>query len=356
MKLATLRDQTRDGQLVVVSHDLRSAVLANDASSTLQRALDDWTFAQPRLQALYEALNQGRLRHAFSFDPAQAMAPLPRAFGWMAFDAWADPDAAAATTDASPPLPDPTPWIADQLLGARDARAPVDDEAAGGPIADAETPEGSAGGDVDDRDPVRLGFMAGLAAVTGDVARAADTSACTTAARLWMGFVAWHRAGEPSRSPVDPYGHPRIAALQCTPVAVTTDELGEHWRLGRPHLRLEIAVNGRKIGRLLTGDDLRAGWPGMVSVAARARGLAAGVIVAAGPVRNAQSARGSAHTATGASVTTGTDPLRATDRFRADWIDDDGNSMFGSIEPVASSPDVAATATAPPAGSATARS
>jgi hypothetical protein len=44
MKLATIKDGTRDGQLAVVSRDLKTAVLADGIAPTMQRALDDWRF------------------------------------------------------------------------------------------------------------------------------------------------------------------------------------------------------------------------------------------------------------------------------------------------------------------------
>src|SRR5438309_11143984 len=80
MKLATYRDGSRDGQLVVVSRDLQSAHYATGIAHKLQQVLDDWNFLAPQLQDLYETLNGGKARHAFPFDPAQCMAPLPRAY------------------------------------------------------------------------------------------------------------------------------------------------------------------------------------------------------------------------------------------------------------------------------------
>ena len=82
MKLATLKDGSRDGQLVVVSRDLSQAHYATGIANSLQQLLDDWAFMAPQLEDLSVALNQGRARHAFAFDPAQCMAPLPRAFQW----------------------------------------------------------------------------------------------------------------------------------------------------------------------------------------------------------------------------------------------------------------------------------
>src|SRR3954469_24618389 len=82
MKLATLNDGTRDGQLAVVARDLKTAHLADGIAPTLQAALDDWNFIAPQLEELSQQLNGGRARRAFEFEPAQCMAPLPRAFQW----------------------------------------------------------------------------------------------------------------------------------------------------------------------------------------------------------------------------------------------------------------------------------
>ena len=44
MKLATYKDGSRDGQLVVVSRDLTTAHFATGIATRLQQALDDWNF------------------------------------------------------------------------------------------------------------------------------------------------------------------------------------------------------------------------------------------------------------------------------------------------------------------------
>lgn len=82
MKLATLKDGSRDGQLIVVSRDLRTAAIADAIAPTLQRALDDWPFYAPQLAELSDAVNQGMARHSFPFEPNDCMAPLPRAYQW----------------------------------------------------------------------------------------------------------------------------------------------------------------------------------------------------------------------------------------------------------------------------------
>ena len=82
MKLATLKDGSRDGRLVVVSRDLRRAVAADRIASSMLDAVERWNDAAPGLAALYEALNAGTAASAFDFDPAAAAAPLPRAPQW----------------------------------------------------------------------------------------------------------------------------------------------------------------------------------------------------------------------------------------------------------------------------------
>jgi len=82
MKLATLKDGTRDGQLMVVARDLKSAHIADGIAPTLQRALDDWAFIAPQMEQLYVDLNAAKAHRSFDFDPKRCMAPLPRAYQW----------------------------------------------------------------------------------------------------------------------------------------------------------------------------------------------------------------------------------------------------------------------------------
>ena len=82
MKLATLKDGSRDGTLIVASRDLRAAIAVPDIAHTLQQALDDWSNAAPRLQEVYARLNAGQAK-AFELDPHRLAAPLPRAPQWL---------------------------------------------------------------------------------------------------------------------------------------------------------------------------------------------------------------------------------------------------------------------------------
>jgi hypothetical protein len=82
MKLATLKNGMRDGELVVVSRDLSRYVPVPDMVATLQGAMDRWESMAAPLRDAYHELNAGGRRDARPFDQAQAMSPLPRAYQW----------------------------------------------------------------------------------------------------------------------------------------------------------------------------------------------------------------------------------------------------------------------------------
>src|SRR5271165_3866233 len=82
MKLATLRDGTRDGALVVVRPDGRAFAPAREVARTLQAALDSWPAVAPRLRTLSEALASGSVRGE-PLDIQRLAAPLPRAYEWV---------------------------------------------------------------------------------------------------------------------------------------------------------------------------------------------------------------------------------------------------------------------------------
>jgi len=82
MKLANLPSGGREGALVVVLRDLTRAVSADRVAPTLQNALDLWTEVEPALRDLAHAAERGG-PDSRPFDPAAALAPLPRAWQWL---------------------------------------------------------------------------------------------------------------------------------------------------------------------------------------------------------------------------------------------------------------------------------
>lgn len=269
MKLATYKDGSRDGQLVVVSRDLSTAHYATGIASRLQQALDDWNFISPQLQDLYDTLNGGKARHAFPFEPRQCMAPLPRAYQWVDGSAYlnhVELVRAAGNSDV------PESFYTQPLMyqgGSDDFLGPCD------AIRVASEDFG-------------IDFEAEIAAITGDVPMAATPDQGLDAVRLLMlaNDVSLRHliAGEIEHRFGFFHGKPATA---FSPVAVTPDELGDAWQEGRVHLTLQTSWNGRKVGLCDAGPEMRFHFGQLIAHAARTRRLRAGTIVGSGTVSNA---------------------------------------------------------------------
>ena len=80
MKLATLRDGTRDGTLIVVDRKGERFASARSIAPTLQAALDAWEGTEPDLRALAQSLEAGGGERV---DPTRLAPPLPRAYEWV---------------------------------------------------------------------------------------------------------------------------------------------------------------------------------------------------------------------------------------------------------------------------------
>ena len=276
MKFATLKDGSRDGQLVVVSRDLGTAHYATGIAHRLQQVLDDWGFYAPQLQDLYDSLNAGRARHAFPFDPRHCMAPLPRAYQCLQGNAYlhaTELEYQARNMD----------------LPASLRREPLLQQAASdaslGPCHDIVVPSAAMG----------IDFGAGLAVVTGDVERGCTPAQALDGIRLLMlaNTVALRtlEAIESERGQAPLLSRP---AISFSPVAVTLDELGTAWDQGRVHLTLQSTWNGRKVGLCDAGPEMGFHFGQLIAQACTTRPLRAGSIVCSGPVSNpaVQAAKG----------------------------------------------------------------
>lgn len=248
MKLATWKDGSRDGQLVVVSRDLATAHYAHGRATTLQQVLDDWNFLSPQLQELSLTLDEGKARHAFAFDPRQCMAPLPRAYLWACADGPADGD----RDDEAPPL-----LPADDLLG---------------PCEPVRTEAGSL-----------LQAAPALAAVTGDIDRGASAETALDAVRLLSLACVWRRPPPPAD--VARPGNATVApgpvqATSFAPVVVTPDELGTAWAGGR--LQGDLWLDGTPAPRRAAEAGPVAGLAEALARSCRQRRGRAGALVGAG--------------------------------------------------------------------------
>ena len=82
MLLATRKNGTRDGQLILIREDRAAWTDASGIAPHLQAALDDWAEVAPRLAQLQMALNHGHVP-ATDLDASELLSPLPRAYEWI---------------------------------------------------------------------------------------------------------------------------------------------------------------------------------------------------------------------------------------------------------------------------------
>ncbi len=264
MKLATYKDGSRDGQLVVVSRDLSQAHYASHVANRLQQVLDDWNFLSPQLQDIFDALNAGRARHAFPFDPAQCMAPLPRAYQWVRAAAY--PSHAELLRKAA------------GLAAPEQVSGPAMHQGAGDALWGAHDPLRCA------NEAFGLDFGAGVAVITGDIPQDCASDRALDGVRLLM---LYNEASLRHLERAD--GSPGVQSQPGTsfsPVAITPDELGEAWGRGRVNLPLQCSWNGRKVGLCDAGSDMGSHFGQLLAYLAKTRALRAGTILGAGPVSN----------------------------------------------------------------------
>lgn len=315
MKLATYHDGSRDGQLVVVSRDLATAHFATGIATRMQQVLDDWNFISPQLEDLSTLLNQGRARHAFAFEPARCMAPLPRAAQWVTGGAcaahWQRLAGPAAAVAGGEPL---------QRRGASDHFL--------GPVEDLVLPASAQG----------IDFESGLAVVTGDVPAGMSASSALESVRLLMLACDWVlRDDPPARAPAEEPLQARVGT-SFSPVAVTPDELGSAWQAGRVALTLHTTCNGRNLGLCEAGPEMAFHFGQLIASVARHRALRAGSLVGTGPVSPADAAKGFhclAEKRAQEQVEHGearTAWLQFGDIVRVEMKGPDGHDLFGSIE------------------------
>ena len=331
MKLATYKDGSRDGQLVVVSRDLSTAHYATGIANRLQQALDDWGFISPQLQDLYDTLNNGKARHAFAFDAKQCMAPLPRAYQWADGSAYINHVELVRAARSSEV---PETFYKDPLMyqgGSDDFLGPTDDV----PVP---------------KEEYGIDFEAEIAVVTGDVPMMATPDQAIDGIRLVM------LANDVSLRNLIPnelakgFGFFQSKpATAFSPVAVTLDELGDSWDKGRVHLTLQSTWNGRKVGMCEAGPEMTFHFGQLIAHICKTRNVRAGSIVGSGTVSNKGVAgadgrsswpKGYSCIAEKRAIETiqdgkpSTDFMKFGDTIRIEMKGADGQSVFGAIEQV----------------------
>lgn len=274
MKLATLRNGTPDGRLVLVSRTLDRFCAVADIAPSLQQALEQWDRCAPLLQARAAALETGSVASNV-FDPAACMAPLPRAYQWCDGSAFLHHGRLLEKAFKHPPREnfETIPLLyqggSDDFLG---------------PCQDVPLPDEAHG----------IDFEGEFVVVTGAVPMGCDATTALQHVRLIGQANDWSLRTLVPREMNSGFGFFQSKpSTSFAPVLVTPDELGDDWRDGRVHLDLHIRWNDAWFGHP-NGGPMHFHFGELIAHAARTRRLGPGTIIGSGTVSNDTPGVGSA--------------------------------------------------------------
>ena len=320
MKLATLKDGSRDGQLIVVSRDLKTAQIANGIAPTLQRALDDWDFIKAQLEVVYEALNVGKATNVFDFDAKLCMSPLPRAFQWADGSSYVNHvELVRKARNADMP----ESFWHDPLMyqgGSDDFIGPMDDIEMGS-------------------EEWGIDFESEVAVITGDVPMGVKVQHAGQHIRLLMLVNDVSLRNLIPAELAKGFGFFQSKpASSFSPVAITPDELGDAWKEGKVHLPLRSTWNKVLVGQPNAGVDMVFSFPQLITHLCKTRNARAGTIIGSGTVSNKDASKGFSCVAEKRALEmiadgTPTTPfMQFGDSIKIEMFDKNGKSIFGAID------------------------
>ncbi len=332
MKLATYKNNTRDGKLMLVSRDLTKAVEVADIAATLQQALDNWHEIEPLLQVRYDTLNNNNSAGADAFDEALCESPLPRAYQWADGSAYVNHvELVRKARGAEIPASfwtDPLMYQggSDDFIGPRD---------------DVKLPSDEWG----------IDFEGEVAVITDDVPMGVTPENAGQHIKLLMLVNDVSLRGLIPGELAKGFGFFQSKPSSVfSPVAVTPDELNTAWSGNKVHLPLVSHYNGVLFGKPEAGEDMTFDFAQLVAHAAKSRNLGSGTVIGSGTVSNKQGTEHGSSIAEGGvgysciaevrMIETIRDGKPSTpfmafeDSIRIEMFDREGQSIFGAIDQI----------------------
>ena len=317
MKLATIDNASRDGELVVVSRDNQRFLSAKDIANSLQVALDRWNDASSGLSELSAKLDRG---DGQPITELKLLSPLPRAYEWIDGSAYINHIVLVRRARGAEP---PATLRDDPLVYQGGSGHFLS------PTADIEIVNPEYGYD----------FEAEVCVVLGDTPRGVKPSDAFQHVRLLLlvNDISLRNLipGELQKGFGFFVSKPASA---FAPFAVTPDELGDHWQDGRVHLPLVSRLNGQLFGKPSAGVDMHFSFFDLITHITQTRSFTAGTILGSGTVSNFDSTRGCSCLQEKrmlekiADGKISTPFLKSGDRVQIEMFDDNGHSIFGGID------------------------
>jgi len=322
MKLASIDNNTRDGQLVVVNKELTKAVRVSEIAETMQSALDNWNETQNKLQTVYEDLNSDKLSNVLDFSSLKVMAPIPRAYHWADGSAYVT-HVELVRKARNAELPESFWTDPLMYMGASDAFIGAND--------DIEI----------EKEDWGIDFESEVAVITDDVPAGLNPEEALKHIKLItiINDVSLRNLipNELSKQ----FGFYQSKPwTSFAPVVVTPDELEDSWKDGKVHLPLNSTLNGKLIGSPNAGIDMTFHFGQLIAHAAKTRSLMAGTVIGSGTVANQGSLNGASCLAEVRCLEVIKDGKPSTpfmsfgDRIEIEMKDKEGQSIFGKINQV----------------------
>lgn len=330
MKLASLKNNSRDGSLIVVSKDLSKYVKADHIAPTLQAALDDWSETSLKLKELSEQLKNNQIK-VLDLDLQNCMSPLPRAYQWADGSAYINHvELVRKARNAEVPesfYQDPLMYQggSDNFLSPY-CSIPLKDEKWG------------------------CDFEGEIAVIVDDVLMGTSEKNATNHIKLVMlcNDISLRNLIPSELQKGFGFFNSKPSSA-FSPIAVTPDELGSLWQDSLVEQQIVINLNSEPFGRVWAHKDATFNLSELVSHACKTRNLSAGTIIGSGTISNKDSNGGP-----GKPISDGglgysciaevrvvekllfdeikTPFLKPGDRVQIDMYDENGTSIFGCID------------------------
>ncbi len=326
MKLATIKNNTPDGRLVIVSSDGQRYIEAAEPLKTLQGALDNWSDAESSLREQFKALENGDI-DGRPINSATMAAPLPRAWQWLdgsvyinhavlmsksigMFEAFKE----RGLDPENPKHPSMYQGVSSTFYGPGD-----------------DIPMSTEDYDID--------FEGEFGVIVDEVPMGVTPEQARKHIKLLVQINDWSLRKFSGPELMTGFGwiHAKPPCA-VAPFAVTPDSLGSLWDDTRINLRLNVKWNGEQFGNA-HGGEMAFGFDEIVAHAAKTRALVAGTIIGSGTVSNTDYKEvGSSCIAERRAAETielgapKTHFMRFGDQVRMEAQTPDGKTVFGVID------------------------
>lgn len=319
MKLGTLKSvHNADGELCVISRDLKTAVKATAIAANLREAMEKWSDKEAALKQLSDELNAGKATGSFAVKEGDFHSALPRT--WLFADGSAFIYHIKLVRMArKAPLPETLSTVPLMYQGeCGQFLAPTDD------IPQRDFAHGT-------------DFEGEVGVVTDFVPMGVTPEEALKYIRLYVLINDVSLRGLIPEELAAGFGFFQSKpASALAPFAVTADELGEALKDGRIHLPLNVKYNGEFFGKANAGA-MHFHFGQLIAHAAKTRNLAAGSVIGSGTVSNEDHGNGSSCLAEKRmieQIETGaikTPFMKSGDTVEMEMFNAKGESIFGRI-------------------------